>query len=216
MKFTISTELCAGILIAFASADAVADSKGNPYQTISTRNAFALRAIVPKKVTQEPQPPPLPSVEIKLTGVARLSGSSPCAFLEFIDPQTKKTDRPSPFREGDRYNEHIEIVSIDASRGLVRINRDGSDVTLDFEKDGIKEGASIQPSGQPRTPVAIVPPPSGPGGRLIFNGAPTNALTVTPPVTMTHEEVLARLRTRLQQQNPSANTFPPLPAGRTP
>jgi len=211
MKFTISTELCAGILIAFASADAVADLKDNPYQTISTRNAFALRAIVPEKVIPEPQPPPAPSLEIKLTGVARLSGSPPCAFLEFIDPKTKKTDRPSPFREGDRYNEHIQIMSIDASRGLVRINRDGSDVTLDFEKDGIKEG-----SGQPRTPVAIVPPPSTPGGRLIFNGAPTNVLTITPPPTATRDEILARLRARLQQQNPSANTFPPPPVDRRP
>jgi hypothetical protein len=216
MKFTTSAKIYAGIFLACAGVNAVADLKDNPYQTISMRNAFALRAIPLEKIVEKPQPPAAPSVEIKLTGVARLSGASPCAFLEFIDPQTKKTDHPSPFREGDRYNEHIQIVSIDASRGLVRINRDGSDVTLDFEKNGIKEGASTPPSGQPRNPVAIVPPPSGPGGRLIFNGAPTNALTVTPPVTMTREEALARLRTRLQQQNPSANTFPPPPAGRTP
>lgn len=202
---------CASIFLACAGIDAAADLKDNPYQTISTRNAFALRAIPIEKVIERPQPPAAPPLEILLTGVTTLLGGSPRAFLEFFDSQTKKSDRPSPFREGDRYNEHIQIVSIDAVRGLVRINRDGSDVTLDFEKNGIKEGTTRSPAASPNIPVASVPL-SLSASRLIVNDRP-------PPTgpAITSQEALARLQAeRLLRQQQTANLFPPPPAGRTP
>jgi hypothetical protein len=209
MNFTISTALCAG-LIAFAGAHAVADLKDNPYHTISARNAFALRAIPMEKVFEKPQPPATPALEILLTGVATLLDGSPRAILEFFDPQTKKSDRPSPFREGDRYNEHIQVVGIDAALGQVRISKDGREMTLDFEKNGIKEGSDRPPVTPPRPPVANMPLPISPG-RLIVNDS--------QPAT-TPQERLARLhaeRLLRQQQNPSStNIFPPPPGGRVP
>ena len=216
MKFGIRTEIFAGILIAGASVNAIAGLNLNPYGVISVRNPFGLRAIPEKKVVEEPQTRLAPSVEIKLTGVASFPGSPPRAILEFIDTQSKKTDRPSPFREGDRYNEHIQIVGIDAALGLVRINNDGAELTLDFEKNGIKERSTPQSPGQPQNPVAYVPTPSGTNTRLISNRAPTNSLASPAPGTLSREELLARIaaqRARSQQQNsqippPSPNLTP--------
>lgn len=219
MKFKIRPEICASVLIACTATSLAAALNDNPYQTISSRNPFGLRAIPIAKVTEERPVPALPPLEIKLTGVARFPGRSPSAILEFFDPQTKKTDRPPPFGEGDRYNEQIQIVSIDAALGLVRINKDGAEMALDFERNGIKEGTSAPAAGQPRSPVANVPPASNPGGRLISNNGITNVLTSHVP-TLTREEMLARIsaqRALLQQQNSStANILPPPPAGRTP
>jgi hypothetical protein len=214
MKFTMSWQIWAALLLAWTGVNAAADLKDNPYRVISVRNPFALRAVPLEKVIEQPQAPAAPTVEILLTGVATLLDGSPRAILEFFDPQTKKSDRPSPFREGDRYNEHIRIVSIDAALGLVRISKDGLEMTLDFEKNGIKEGTTKPSASAPRPPVANVPPPVTPG-RLIVNDRQTAAAPALTP-----QEVLARLhaeRLLHQQQNPSAaNIFPPPPVGRTP
>jgi hypothetical protein len=84
-------------------------------------------------------------------------------------------------------------VGIDAVLGLVRISKDGLEVTLDFEKNGIKEG-SARPTAAPPQPAT------------------------TP--SLTPQEVLARLHSQRllqQRQNPSAaNLLPPPPAGRGP
>lgn len=203
----MSREIWAGILLAWTAVNAAADLKDNPYRVISVRNSFALRPLPVEKVI-ESQPSAAPSLEILLTGVTTLLGDSPRAFLEFFDPQTKKTDRPSPFREGDRYNEHIQIVSIDAPLGVVRIRKDGVEMTLDFEKNGIKEGSTKPPVVPPHPPVANLPS-SMPAGRLIVSDR-------QPPTAS--QEALARLhaeRLLRQQQNPP-NIFPPPPAGPTP
>ncbi len=207
----MGTKIWAGLLLAWTGVNAVADLKDHPYRAISVRNSFALRPLPLEKVIERPQAPAAPTVEILLTGVATLLDGSPRAILEFFDPQTKKSDRPSPFREGDRYDEHIQIVSIDAARGLVRISKDGLEMTLDFEKNGIKEGATKPPAVPP---VANVPLPIPPG-RLIVNDRPP----ATAPA-MTSQEILARIQSQRllqQQQNPSApNILPPPPVGRTP
>jgi hypothetical protein len=214
MKSTVTTAVCAAVLLAFSGLSAIASLNTNPYQVISVRNPFGLRAIPIEKVIEKTPEPLAPSMEIRLTGVAGFSGNSPRAFLEFFDPQTKKTDRPPPFREGDRYDEHVQIVSIDAPMGLVRIIKDGSEVTLDFERNGIKEGSSAQASGPARNVVATIPPPPSLGGRLVIP-------TQNPPngtATMTREELLARIaqRSLQQQQNPSVPNIIAPAASRVP
>ena len=209
MNFTTATRIIAGILLAGPGFDAAADVRDNPYQTISARNVFALRAI-PKNEPQEPlQVPTAPLLEIKLTGVATSPDGSPFTILEFFHPQTKKTDRPSPFREGDRYNEHIQIVGIDAARGVVHIRKDGSISTLDFERNGIKEGSTAPPIAPPRVPTANVPQPIL-QGRGIHGGKSDAPATIRPDA----EPRIAAQRLLFQQQNPSAaNIFPPTRAG---
>ncbi len=196
-----------------------ADTRANPYQIITARNAFALRPIpleTPRPVEEVPAPP---SLEIKLTGVATLLGV-PGAFLEFIDPRTKKADRPPLFREGDRYSDQITIVSIDAKNGWVKIRNNGVEATLDFERNGIKpasmptvaaaSGASQTSALAPSTPVSA-------GGRSIVGPA---ALPSPRPVAMTREEALAAIekqRAIYQQQNhPALNILPPPGMGRSP
>ncbi len=210
MKLTNAREVFAGILLVWTGVDAVADLRDNPYQAISARNAFALRAIPKDEPKEPPQVPTAPSLEIKLTGVATFPGSSSCAILEFFHPQTKRTDRPPPFREGERYDEHIQVVGIDAARGVVHVSQDGLVMALDFERNGIKEGSTALPIAPPRVPTANMPQPIPPGRGI--HGAKSDAPPTVAPA-MTRPEAEARIaahRLLFQQQNPSAaRIFPP-------
>jgi hypothetical protein len=110
-------------------------------------------------------------MEIKLTGITTLLGS-PRVFLEFTDPQTKKTDFPPPFGEGDPYKDGISIVSIDAENGKVRIKNGDAETTLDFEKNGKKPGGGGAVAG-------VVPQAAG----LPIAGLPTAGVPTAPGVT---------------------------------
>ncbi len=137
MKCGTITNLLGGAIVAGFSLGAFAEMKENPYQAIIDRNPFGLKPVPivePPKPAEVPPPPPL---EIKLTGITTLGGP-PRALLEFTDPQTKKTDRPSPFVEGDSYKDSITIVAIDAVNNVVRIKNGDAETTLDFNKNGIK------------------------------------------------------------------------------
>jgi hypothetical protein len=220
MKSTAMAGMWVGIVA--ASVIGSADVKGHPYQTIITRNAFALRAIPVETPRPEPEVLPAPPLEIKLTGVTTLLGV-PCAFLEFIDPQIKKTDRPPLFREGDRYNEQITIVRIDARNGWVKIRNNGVEATLDFERNGIKPSpppATVSaPAGVSRTFALATAPPANTSERVIVGPAALPGPSLRQ-ATMTREEALASLerqRAIYQQQNhPALNILPPPGPGRAP
>lgn len=163
----------------------MAEPTSNPYHPIAARNLFALRAMPIETTPPVLTPEPIQALEIKLTGITTLLGE-PCAILEFFDPQTKRTDRPPFFREGDRYNGQIMIVAIDAELGLVRIREDGRETILDFVRNGIKE----------REVAHMSVPPSAP---------------VLP--AMTREEAVATLERQRaiyrQQNHPVLNILPP-------
>src|SRR5436190_14085248 len=142
MKCGTITGLLGGVIVAGFSLGAFAEVKENPYQVIIDRNPFALRPIPPPPVPQDNTPPPPPALEIKLTGITTLLGP-PRVFLEFTDPQSKKTDRPPPLGEGDPYKDGISVVAIDAENGRVRIKNGDAETTLDFEKNGIKPGGAV-------------------------------------------------------------------------
>jgi hypothetical protein len=150
MKIRPITGLCLGICA--VSWNLIAEPTGNPYHTIATRNLFALCPMPIEMRPPVPTPEPMQSLEIKLTGITTLLGE-PCAILEFFDPQTKRTDRPSYFRERDRYNGRIMIVAIDAELGLVRIREDGRETTLDFVRNGITEREVAHMSVPPSAPA---------------------------------------------------------------
>jgi hypothetical protein len=128
-----------------------AEARQNPFAHISGRNVFALRTVVPVEQPIPTNPKP-PASDIRLTGLSTLLGE-PIVILEITDPQTKKTDHPSPFRIGDRYQDEFIVLGIDVGQRTVCISREGVEMVLDFQRNGIKEGtfAAAQPS-PPVTP----------------------------------------------------------------
>ena len=160
MKRGTITGLLGGIIVAGFSLGAFAEVKDNPYQVIIDRNPFGLKPIPPPPPPPDNTPPPPPALEIKLTGITTLLGP-PRVFLEFTDPQSKKTDRPPPLGEGDPYKDGISVVAIDAENGKVKIRNGDTETTLDFEKNGIKPGAvaSAAPVPHPGLPGANTVPP---------------------------------------------------------
>jgi hypothetical protein len=156
MKRGTITGLLGGVIVAGFSLGAFAEVKDNPYQVIIDRNPFGLKPIPLPPPPPDNTPPPPPALEIKLTGITTLLGP-PRVFLEFTDPQSKKTDRPPPLGEGDPYKDGISIVSIDAENGRVKIRNGDVERTLDFDKDGLKPGGAVAAAGAP------VPHPGLPG-----------------------------------------------------
>jgi len=157
MKSGTITGLLGGVIVAGFTLGAYGEIKENPYQVIIDRNPFGLRTPPPPPPPVEVKPPEVPPPEIKLTGITTLLGP-PRALLEFTDPQTKKVDRPSPFEEGDKYKDNIEIVSIDPDNQKVRIKIGEAVTTLDFEKNGIKPStASAAPVPHPGLPGVVNP-----------------------------------------------------------
>ena len=217
------TALLGGVIAFGSSLGAFAEVKEHPYQFIVARNPFALRPILPPPVVEPPPVPPVPPMEIKLTGLSTLLGRA-LVFLEFTDPQTRKTDRPAPMSEGDTYHGAITIVTIDADNFRVTIRNGGVERTLDFEKDGLKPSPpSATPPALTPPRVANYPPPVAPksGGRGFVGGAETAQPNSPPggqlPPTLTRAEAEARLvqlREFYQQQNhAAANILPPGRAG---
>ncbi len=197
MKRGTITGLLGGVIVAGFSLGAFAEVKDNPYQVIIDRNPFGLKPIPPPPAPPDNTPPPAPVLEIKLTGITTLLGP-PRVFLEFTDPQSKKTDRPPPLGEGDPYKDNISIVSIDAENGRVKIKNGDAETTLDFEKNGIKPGGAVaaaapvpHPGLQGLNPVPPVPgvpaanlPGGGPARGAVVGGAtqtaPSSAVPGTP------------------------------------
>ena len=136
-----------------SSLVAFADVQENPYQVIIDRNPFGLKPIPVVVNTVADTNPPPPAVEIKLTGISNLGGD-PKAFLEIVNTQTKKTERPRPLGIDDS-DMNIKILSIDAEKGLVRVRNGDAESTLDFEKNGIKPTATA--SAAPVPPSGLVP-----------------------------------------------------------
>jgi hypothetical protein len=175
------------------------------YASISTRNVFGLRPIPVEIAKTEPVAAP-PKTEIWLTGITTLLGE-PAVILEFTDPQTKKAERPPPFRVGDVYKD-FTIVAIDVENQLVRAKQSGDELVLDFERNGIKAKATPIPSPAPAAPRIAT---ASVTGRGISYGGEQQA---SPPATATMDpERAARLeeiRKRLEQQgDPRAKLIPP-------
>ena len=191
MKRGTITGLLGGVIVAGFSLGTFAEVKDNPYQVIIDRNPFGLKPIPPPPPPPDNTPPPPPALEIKLTGITTLLGPAR-VFLEFTDPQSKKTDRPAPLAEGESYKDNISIVSIDAENGRVKIKNGDAETTLDFEKNGIKPGGAVAaaapvphpglPGLNPIPPVPGAPaatlPGAGPARGAVVGGA---APAVTTP-----------------------------------
>jgi hypothetical protein len=171
---------------------AVPPEGANRYQKIPERNLFGLKEIPPDVPPTNKEPPPaLPKVF--LTGITTLLGNK-IAFFSVQFPtkpgQPAKEQQSLTLAEGQR-DEGIELLTIDEIGKQVRINNSGTEMTLNFDKDGIKTVGN--------TTAATAPNPGQP--------SPTPGMGTTPlpsnPSTAAITPPQAGFRRTLRLPNPS-------------
>ncbi len=106
----------------------------NDYLAINTRNAFGLANEPPSRKESSPPPEPTKDLDLKFTGIFRLKGVEK-ACLAVIDtsakpPETNYFQIPVGDKQGA-----IEIKSIDAKAGLVKLLRNGKLLELNLSND---------------------------------------------------------------------------------
>jgi hypothetical protein len=168
MKRGTSINVLVAAVIGAFCLSAAAEVKDNPYQIIIDRNPFALKPIPPPPpaAAETNSTPPPPPVDVKLTGITTLLGP-PKVFLEIINTQTKKTERPSGMLVGEKQHD-VEILAVDVLANTVRIRNGDAETTLDFVNNGVKPAGGPTP-GVPGVPaphpgVAPINPVPAPGG----------------------------------------------------
>lgn len=135
------------VSILSASAIQDAQSDGNPYEAINKRNAFDLANEPPTRKDSPPPPEPLKDLDLKFTGIFRLKGVEK-ACLALIDssakpPETNYFQIPVGDKQGS-----IEVKSIDAKAGLVKLLRNGKllELNLGNEEHTFKTSLAKAPS----------------------------------------------------------------------
>ena len=123
-----------GLSILGVAAIQDAQSKGNPYVAINKRNAFDLANEPPPRNESSPPPEPPKDLDLKFTGIFRLKGVEK-ACLAVIDtsakpPETNYFQMPAGDKQGS-----IEIKSIDAKAGSVKLLRNGKLIELNLSDD---------------------------------------------------------------------------------
>lgn len=156
--------LCIGLLSAPVHA-IVRDVEANRYESIPTRNMFGLKPIEQPQVTNAPRVLP----KLVLTGITTILGNKRVLLKEVPtagSPGSTNKEESLILTEGQREGP-VEVLAIDEKAGSVRVNNSGDEMTLTFEKDGVKQ-SSAPPIAAPPSPGAL--PAAAPGI------APTNPL----------------------------------------
>ena len=161
-RLQTSIQLAALLLAALPS---FALTEGNPYSAISGRNTFALKppAVAPPTNVL----PPTPAPNVSLQGISTILGRAQALLKVKIAPKPPEAAKEMSLvmdigqREGD-----VEVLAIDANDGSVRLNNQGSIVTLNI-KDGDKPIAG---------PVIPSVTPLLPGMANLPSGIPTQSL----------------------------------------
>lgn len=166
------------------------DELENPYSVIPSRNAFHLQAPVPA-----PAPPKAPLPRIFLLGI--VAGPGPAQVMLKTSSGTPGQETRLVLGLGERAD-NIEILDVDAARGLVQLNQEGESRILTTENDGLKPNASA-------------PGPDG-GKRFVPPVAPANALPPTASSASQEEQILRiEINRKLTQRQVDAGLMPPLP-----
>lgn len=154
---------------ALCTAGAVTtDTPSRPYEEIVSRNVFGLKPPPPPPNPEDNKPPP---PNITLTGITTVVGKK--ALMETPPPAIKPgtpagTAPPGKqfymLGEGEREGE-IEVIAIDEVLGSVKVKNGAQEVTLTFEKNGVKPPTSApvgNPGALPGLPGApgMIPPPA--------------------------------------------------------
>jgi len=144
-----------GIVLSFgwATAGQASPALHNPYSEIASRNIFGLRP--PPVPAAKPTPPAPPLPNVVLTGISTVLGKKR-AFLEITSvakPQQPAKTQSYVLAEGER-DSGIEVMGIDPKTEIVTISNNGTQVALNFEKNGRKS----VPTPAPR-PLTLPPRP---------------------------------------------------------
>jgi hypothetical protein len=185
--------LCTGTLaLSCSTILAVPPEAANRFQKIAERNVFALREPPEVQPTNIEAVASLPKVF--LTGITTLGGYK--RALLSVQYPAKSGQAPKEeyltLSEGQR-DEGIEVLSVDENAKTVRVNNSGTEMSLDFDKNGVKTTA---PAPAPNQPA-----PSTPG--MANTAVPANPSTsaITPPQP--------GFRRTLRLPNPPAAPQPP-------
>jgi len=145
-----------------------ADTPGNPYDPIVTRNVFGIRPAPPPPPPQD-NTPPAPMAKVVLTGITTMFGTQ--AFFEITDQEPGKTPNIKKVMLREREREGpVEVVAIDVANSQVRI-RNGTvetNVTFEVAKANTGPAPANMPAAQGMPRVggamgAMTPPQVHPG-----------------------------------------------------
>jgi len=153
-----------------ATAATAGASPVGPYQDITQRNVFGLRA-PPAQPRTIVDPAPPSASKVILTGITTILGR-PLALLKVQTPPRPgqaPAEQSHILTTGQREG-GIEVLAINDEAGTVQVNEAGNVMTLDINRDGPKPPASAQPM-QP--PIQSIP----------VQQAPVQQGAVQPPVT---------------------------------
>lgn len=154
---------------------AVAES-ANPYEAITGRNVFGLKAPPPPPdptATQKVEPP-----KMKLQGISTILGRKQVLVKVLAKPPLRPKDESLVIDEGNR-NGELEVIAIDEKAGTVKFNNNGEIVTLDLN---VPEDVDRPvPGPAPALPPALgLPPPipvPPPGGASAANQPVSGSVT---------------------------------------
>ena len=226
MKRTIFALLAAGSLTCEFSGRVLAETtetpdtadrgevtdNGNPYRAIVARNAFRLKEPLPPPPppTNAPPPPEQPKVDVKLAGLAEISG---VRYAYLMVPDTERpgqfqypTLTDDPDRGSVRHGSGLEVREINVKGQSVRLVNGGVEATINFKDNGVKAppapaaGKPGQPGGNPGNlpKPTVVPVPTGAPGSA--NASPANSEPM----------VFSRSRSRANQmENAAVNSGVP-------
>jgi len=148
------------------AASAAAAGTGSRFSRIPTRNVFGSKPPPPPPTQEAPPEPPKERPDFFLTGFTRKDGQAR-AFIAY-QPKGKPMEYPEPLLVGVEVD-GIKLLGVDADTESVRIEYNGEELTLDFDKNGMKAsagGAPGVPGGmpaiQPNSPKGAIPPPPVP------------------------------------------------------
>lgn len=163
-------------------------SPANPYEAITSRNAFGLKPPTPETKPEPPAPPPS---KIKLQGIATLFGRKQVLFKTQVPARPPEypaaRDLALVLSEGQRDGD-IEVLEINQADGTVKFNNNGRVELLTMKDDADKPTPGAVPpvagvGASPATPPSLpgLPPSTPPAGRMTLPGVNPGASTVVTP-----------------------------------
>jgi len=183
----------------------VADN-GNPYRAIVARNAFRLKEPMPPPPppTNAPPPPEQPKVDVKLAGLAEISG---VRYAYLMVPDTERpgqfqypTLTDDPDRGSVRHGSGLEVREINVKAQTVRLVNGGVEATINFKDNGVK-APPAPAAGKPGQPGATPGNLPKPTITPVPAGAPNSASAAQ---ANSEPMVFSRSRSRASQMENAA------------
>jgi hypothetical protein len=157
--WTQAKQLTIGLFVlATLGVESWALTTDNPYSAIANRNAFALKP--PVVVTNAPTTPEVAPAGIELQGITTILGK-PQVFLKIKQPPRPPKpaeDLSVVLEAGDREGD-VQVISIDAAAGLVRLENRGAALALNMQDNAATPTAV--PVAAPPVPGLALPRPAG-------------------------------------------------------